>query len=98
MVAMENLYLYLESLPTMDTPEVFGLHTNADITYSKVDSRTGYECIVTQVSPSLPTSGYSLLPAPLVDLVGVATRRAAREFTDSTDTTSQYSESLRSSA
>ena len=35
MVAIENLQLYLETLPSYDTPEVFGLHTNSDISFSK---------------------------------------------------------------
>ena len=35
MVAIENLQAYLETLPSYDTPEVFGLHTNSDISFSK---------------------------------------------------------------
>jgi hypothetical protein len=35
MVAIENLQVYLETLPSYDTPEVFGLHSNADISFSR---------------------------------------------------------------
>lgn len=30
---IEDILLYINSLPNSDTPEVFGLHSNADITY-----------------------------------------------------------------
>lgn len=37
---------YINSLPANDTPEVFGLHTNADITYQINTAKGIYKCIL----------------------------------------------------
>ncbi|KAA6399562.1 MAG: putative Dynein heavy chain, partial [Streblomastix strix] len=47
MIDYEEMELFVHSLPVADTPEVFGLHANADITYQQRESRFLLSTIVT---------------------------------------------------
>ena len=36
---LEEVHAYIESLPNVDAPEIFGMHTNASISYQQNESK-----------------------------------------------------------
>ena len=46
-IDFDNIYRYVDSFPSIDPPEIFGLHANANIEHLKQDSRKIIDYLVT---------------------------------------------------
>uniref|UniRef100_A0A7S1PHU2 AAA+ ATPase domain-containing protein n=1 Tax=Percolomonas cosmopolitus TaxID=63605 RepID=A0A7S1PHU2_9EUKA len=62
---MQSYLQYIEDLPSIDPPEVFGLHPNADITYREQEARMVLSTIL-DVQPKSSTVGTGLTREEIV--------------------------------
>lgn len=56
---------YIESLPLFDTPGVFGLHANANISYQKQESAAMVETVL-EIQPRVSSAAGGLTPEQMV--------------------------------
>ena len=58
----------IENLPSQDSPEIFGLHSNADLTFRTLQVKSLVETVVSTM-PKTGGSGDGLSPAEIVDKI-----------------------------
>lgn len=71
---IEGYRSYIKTLPLTDTPEIFGLHSNANITYQNTESLRLIDTVLS-IQPRLATTGGGLTPDEIV-------LNKAKEFTE----------------
>lgn len=71
---VEGYRKYISNLPLTDAPEVFGLHSNANITYQNTSSLRLIDTVLS-IQPRLATTGGGLTPDEIV-------LNKAKEFMD----------------
>jgi dynein heavy chain len=71
---VEGYRKYISTLPLTDAPEVFGLHSNANITYQNTSSLRLIDTVLS-IQPRLATTGGGLTPDEIV-------LNKAKEFMD----------------
>jgi len=63
---------YIESLPLTNTPEVFGLHTNAEIGYYTNAAKDMWSCLI-DLQPQTGDAGAGVSREALIDKVDQST-------------------------
>ena len=65
---IDNFRNAIENLPSQDSPEIFGLHSNADLTFRTLQVKSLVETVVSTM-PKTGGSGDGLSPAEIVDKI-----------------------------
>ena len=65
---VEDFRLAIERLPSQDSPEIFGLHSNADLTFRTLQVKSLVETVVSTM-PKSGGGGDGLSPAEIVDKI-----------------------------
>ena len=65
---VEDFRAAIERLPSQDSPEIFGLHSNADLTFRTLQVKSLVETVVSTM-PKSGGGGDGLSPAEIVDKI-----------------------------